>query len=72
MTQIKYMKLFVEMRKNEDTQKSIAKVLGISQQAISRKLSGKNEWTISEIDKICEYYNKSYYELFKDTEEQTI
>ena len=65
MTKIKYIELFIQMKKNGDTQKGIAKQLGISQQAISRKLSGKNEWTISEIDKLCEYYNMNYYELFK-------
>lgn len=65
MTKIKYIELFIQMKKNGDTQKGIAKELGISQQAISRKLSGKNEWTISEIDKLCEYYNMNYYELFK-------
>lgn len=65
MAKIKYIELFIQMKKNGDTQKSMAKELGISQQAISRKLSGKNEWTISEIEKLCEYYNKNYYELFK-------
>ena len=65
MTQIKYMDLYVEMKKNEETQKSIANLLGISQQAISRKLSGKNEWTISEIDKLCKHYDKDFYVLFK-------
>ena len=69
MTRIKYMDLYVEMKKNEETQKSIADLLGISQQAISRKLSGKNEWTKIEIDKLCEHYNKNYYVLFKSIEE---
>lgn len=65
MKDLKYAELFIAMKKNGDTQKSIANLLGVSQQSISRKLNGKNEWTISEIDKLCEYYNKDYYELFK-------
>lgn len=65
MKDLKYAELFIAMKKNGDTQKSIANLLGVSQQSISRKLNGKNEWTISEIDKLCEHYNKDYYELFK-------
>ena len=68
MTQIKYMDLFIQMKRNGDTQKSIAKAIGISQQSISNKLAGKNEWTKSEIDKICKHYNKTYEELFKEYE----
>lgn len=69
MTQIKYIELFVEMQKHGDTQKSVANLLGLSQQAISRKLSGKNEWKNSEIDKLCKHYNKDYSVLFKTIEE---
>ena len=70
MTKIEYMQLFVEMTRNEDTQTSIANLLGISQQAVSRKLSGKNQWRINEIEKLCKYYNKDFCELFKREETQ--
>lgn len=65
---VKYPELVGEMAKNGDTQKALAKLLGITHSSVCRKLSGKNEWSISEIDKICEHYNKSYNELFKSFE----
>lgn len=68
MTKIKYVDLFIQMKRNGDTQKSIAKAIGISQQSISNKLAGKSEWTKSEIDNICKHYNKTYEELFKEYE----
>ena len=65
MKNIKYLELFIEMKKHNETQKMVAEVLGITQQSISRKLYGTTDWTISEVDKLCEHYNKDYYELFK-------
>lgn len=65
MKKLKYPELIAEMAKNGDTQKSLAKLLGITYSSVCRRLSGKSEWTIGDIEKICEYYNKNYYELFK-------
>lgn len=65
---IKYPELAGEIAKHGDTQKSIAKILGITYASVCRKLSGKSEWSISEIDKLCEYYKKDYYELFKQND----
>ena len=61
----KYPNLLAEMAKNGDTQTSLGKVIGLSKVTMCLKLAGKTEWTISEIDKICEHYKKDYYELFK-------
>lgn len=68
MKKIIYPELVGEMAKHGDTQKSLSKIIGVAHSSVCRKLAGKNEWTISEIDKICEYYNKNYYELFKKAE----
>ena len=63
--EIKYPNLRAEMAKNGISQEKLAEVIGITQQTFSRKITGLNEWTISEIETICEYFNKDYYELFK-------
>jgi len=63
--EIKYPNLEVEMSRNGDTQKKLADLLNITQQTVSKKLAGKVDWTIGEIEIICEHYNKNYYELFK-------
>ena len=68
MKKIKYPDLVGEMAKHGDTQKSLAAILGITYASVCRRLSGKTEFTISEIEKICEHYKKDYYELFKKGE----
>lgn len=62
---LKYPELVGEMAKHGDTQKTLAKLLDITYSSVSRRLSGRTEWSISEIEKLCEYYGKDYYELFK-------
>lgn len=66
MKKILYPGLLGEMAKHGDTQKSLAELLGTHKNTICLKLSGKREWTIGEIEKICEHYDKDYYELFKN------
>ena len=66
MKKVIYPGLVAEMAKRGETQEVLSKLLGLRRETISRKFSGKFEWTISEIDKICEYYQKDYYELFKN------
>lgn len=70
MKKILYSNLVGEIAKHGETQKSLAKLLELTPQSIGFKLAGKNDWTISEIEKLCEHYNKNYYELFKKNEEQ--
>lgn len=65
MKKKKYPNLAAEMAKHGDTQAKIGKLLGITHPAISRRLSGEVDWSISEIEKICELYGKDFYELFK-------
>lgn len=61
---IVYPNLVSEMARNGVTQTMIAKILGVSYPTVSRKLSGQNDWTIEEVDIICEYFSKDYYYLF--------
>lgn len=62
---VKYPALEEEMRKHGDSQKDLAALLGVSIATISRKLSGKCRWNIGDVETICEYYKKDYYQLFK-------
>ena len=66
MKKVKYPGLVGEMARRGETQEVLAKLLGLPRGSISRRLSGETEWSISEIDKICNYYKKDYYELFKN------
>lgn len=70
MKKLLYAELVGEMAKHGETQKTVAKFLELTPQSIGKKLAGKNDWTISEIEKLCEHYDKNYYELFKKNEEQ--
>lgn len=65
MNRVKYPELASEMAKRGEKQKVLAKLLDVTPACISRKLAGKTEWTISEVEKLCKYYNKDFYELFK-------
>lgn len=65
MKNLLYPELIGEMAKHGDTQKTIAKMLGISHLTVCRKFAGKSEWTINEVDILCQHYQKDYYELFK-------
>ena len=57
--------LVSEMARRGENQKTLASLLGVTSATISRKLAGKIDWSIGEIDIICEHYKKDYYQLFK-------
>lgn len=65
MKYYKYLTLYNEMRKNKEYLKDVGKLLGVTPQTISAKLAGDHDWTIGEIEILCEHYGKDYYELFK-------
>ncbi len=67
---IKYPELVGEMARHGDTQNDIGKLLNLQGSAICRRLSGEIEWSISEIEKLCEYYQKDYYQLFTSNKYQ--
>lgn len=60
----KYFTLQTEMLKNKESQEDVGKLIGITANAVRNKLDDKNEWTINEIEILCNHYNKNYYELF--------
>ena len=62
---IKYPNIVAEMARRGETRQTIADLLGVTFMTVCRKLSGKGEWTISEVEALCEHYNMNYYELFK-------
>lgn len=62
---IKYPNLLAEMARRGEKQKTIAKLLGIAIPTICRKLSGQSNFSISEVEILCEHFGKDYYELFK-------
>lgn len=65
MKQIKFPNLVAEMARKGNNQLTLAKLLLNTQAGISRRLSGKTNWQVWEIEKLCEYYDKDYYYLFK-------
>lgn len=60
-----YTKVVQEMKARKETQEDIAKLIGITRQSLKLKLDGRCDWTISDIETLCEHFNKGYYELFK-------
>lgn len=62
---IKFPNLLGEMAKHKMSQGNLADVLGVSRNTINKKLLGKTDWTIEEVEKICDFFKKDYYELFK-------
>ena len=64
MIKYKYSKLTKEMQKNKATQKHLSEVLGITDVSFRKKLAGTTDWTIGEIEALCDYFKKDYYELF--------
>lgn len=60
-----YPNLLFEMNRRGDTQEDLSRLLNITPLSIYNKLTGKREWKISEIEKLCKRYNKSFLELFK-------
>ena len=57
--------LRAELRRNGMTYEDLGNEIGIAHITVLHKMNGQTDWTISEIEKICEYFNKNYYELFK-------
>lgn len=62
---VKYPNLVAEMARNGENQKTIADLLNLTQATISRKLAGLVDWSIGEVEVVCEHYGKDYYQLFK-------
>lgn len=64
MIKYKYSKLTEEMKNSKATQKYLSEILGITDVSFRKKLAGKTDWTIGEIETLCDYFKRDYYELF--------
>jgi hypothetical protein len=60
-----YPGLLAELARHGETYEPLGKAIGISRYAVCCKMTGKTEWTIGEIEKICKHFDKDYYTLFK-------
>lgn len=61
---VRYSNLLAEIARNNESSSTIAELLNISSPSVSRRLKGEIEWSKSEIDTLCEHFNKSYDYLF--------
>ncbi len=68
MRKVTFPELAGEMAKHGDTRTSLAEVLGTTYGRVRRRLEGKTDWSLSEINKICERYGRTCEELFKKAE----
>lgn len=69
MKNTQYPELVNQMTKRKETLKDLVDLLGLTQLSqVSRRLSGKIEWTIGEVEILCKHYNMGFWELFKRKE----
>ena len=59
-----YPNLQAEIARSGETFSMLADLLGLSLSGFSRRINGIVEWSKSEIDTLCEHYNKPYDYLF--------
>ena len=64
-SKIVYPNLVKELIDRNETQEILGKAIGLSKTSVNYKFTGRVEWSISEIEKVCKYFGKDYYELFK-------
>ena len=62
---VKYPGLAGAIARSGESQKSVALAIGITPMTMSNKMTGKKDFTLGEVEKICDYLKKDYYELFK-------
>lgn len=65
---MKKIKLFpeleAELKRQGYTHESIAKCIGLSTSSISYRMTGKVEWSLKEMKKVCSLLGKSLDQLF--------
>lgn len=64
-----YPNLEKEMTKHEDTRYDLARLLGITYSGMSYKINGKRTFTLEDIRKICNRYQKPFEYLFATKED---
>jgi transcriptional regulator with XRE-family HTH domain len=58
-----------QMNKRNEKLKDIANLLNLDISQISRKLSGKVEWTFKDVKILCNHYNMDFKKLFRGKED---
>ena len=61
-----YPTLRAEMARHGETQREVAEAMGIAYCSFNQRLSKKMEWHITHIKFLCDRYNMTFEELFKD------
>lgn len=59
-----YPNLLAEIARSGETFAMLADLMNLSYSGFSRRINGTVEWSKSEIDTLCEHYNKPYDYLF--------
>lgn len=59
-----YFNILKAMQKKGERKYDLCNLLGITYFTLERKLEGISQWTIGDIETLCNHYNQSYEELF--------
>ena len=65
---VMFPEIAAQMARKGETQEDVAKLLGLDRSQVSRKLAGHVEWSIGDIEILCNHYNIDFWELFKRKE----
>lgn len=69
MNETKYPEIVNQMIKHNESLEDLTKLLGLNYKSqASRRLSGKVEWSIGDVEVLCKHYNIDFYKLFKRKE----
>ena len=70
MRNTEFPKIVELMQQNGEALQDLVNLLGYTQKSqVSRRLSGKVEWTIGDVEILCRHYNVDFYELFRRKED---
>lgn len=69
MKKAKYPVIREELKKRGETLKDLEKVLHIDKTNIGLRVRGERDWTIGEAEELCKYFNKDFWDLFKEEDE---
>ena len=69
MKKAKYPVIREELAKRGQTLKDLEDVLHIDRTNIGLRIRGKRDWTIGEVKDLCRYFNKDFWDLFEEEEE---
>ena len=64
--EVYFSELKATMARYWHTQSKLEELIGVSQNYIFNRLTNRIDWTYSDMEKICELYEKPMDELFKN------